>query len=284
MNQKIPEIYEQIAQLIASLPSDRLLQQAKTPAQIEEWHKARQTQLLLAECWKSKWLVQDYYPLEEAVKRQEISQRKAELMNCCVNEYKSRWELCEVAQKYVKKRHELLQIWTGYVEHFSKPLAHFWYKFFHQASLRQYPFQSAYDLFAETLKEDVDSSFSVCLEPYYDVPMKKWRQVGKQYTQLLARSELDGTYPELKKAEEQRLKTNLVWHKVGFSWIGMVLWTCQIEAKNDPVLSKQLVAYNKSSWEALSLGVSASRNLHGWAWHNGELLCTHKAGGIYRRA
>jgi hypothetical protein len=48
MNQKIPEIDEQIAQLIASLPSDRLLQQAKTPAQIEEWHKARQTQILLA--------------------------------------------------------------------------------------------------------------------------------------------------------------------------------------------------------------------------------------------
>ncbi|MEG3875406.1 hypothetical protein [Microcoleus sp. Z1_B5] len=46
MNQKIPEIDEQIAQLIASLPSDRLLQQAKTPAQIEEWHKARQTPLL----------------------------------------------------------------------------------------------------------------------------------------------------------------------------------------------------------------------------------------------
>jgi hypothetical protein len=89
MNQKTPEIYEQIAQLIASLPSDRLLQQAKAPAQIEEWHKARQTQILLAECWKLKWVVNDYYPLEEAVKRQEISQLKAELINSCVNEKKA---------------------------------------------------------------------------------------------------------------------------------------------------------------------------------------------------
>jgi hypothetical protein len=48
MNQKISEIDEQIVQLIASLPSSRLLQPAKTLAQIEEWHKARQTQLLLA--------------------------------------------------------------------------------------------------------------------------------------------------------------------------------------------------------------------------------------------
>ena len=48
MNQKISETDEQIVQLIASLPSDRLLQKDKTPAQIEEWHKARQTQILLA--------------------------------------------------------------------------------------------------------------------------------------------------------------------------------------------------------------------------------------------
>lgn len=283
MNQKTLSIDEQIAQRIASLPSDRLLQQAKTPAQIEEGHKARQTQILLAECWKSKWLVKEYYPVEEALKRQEISQRKAELMYCCVNEYKARWELCQIAEKYVKKRHALLQIWTGYVEHFSKPLAHFWYKFFHQASLRQYPFQSAYDLFAETLKEDANGSFSVCLEPYYAVPMKKWRQVGKQYTELLEQAE-NGTYPQLKKAEEQKLKTNLVWDKVGFSWIGMVLWTCQIEAKNDPLLRKKLLAYNDSLQEALSLGVTASLNLPGWAWQNGELLCTDKAGGIYRKA
>jgi len=173
-------------------------------------------------------------------------------MNCCVNEYKARWELCKVAEKYVKKCHAELQNLTISVAQCPQLSAHLSSKFLHQASLRQYPFQSAYDLFAETLKEDADSSFSVCLEPYYEVPMKKWRQVGKQYTQLLKQAKLDGTYPQLKKAEEQRLKTNLVWHKVGFSWIGMVLWTCQIEAGNDPLLSKQLVAYNKSSWEARS--------------------------------
>lgn len=283
MNQKPPEIGEQIAQRIANLPSDRLLQQAKTPAQREEWHKARQTQILLAECWKSKWLVQDYYPLEEAVKRQEISQRKAELMSCCVNEYKARWELCEVAEKYVKRLHTELQN-TISVEHFPLASAHSSYKFFHQGSLRQYPFQSAYDLFAETLKEDADGSFSVCLEAYYEVPMKKWRQMAQQYTKLLEQAELDGTYPQLKKAEEQRLKRKLVWHKVSFSWIGMVLWTCQIEAKNDPMLRKKLLAYNDSLHEALSLAVTASGNLHGWAWHKGELLCTSGAGGVYRKA
>ncbi|AFZ10810.1 hypothetical protein Osc7112_6707 (plasmid) [Oscillatoria nigro-viridis PCC 7112] len=75
-------------------------------------------------------------------------------MNSCVNEYKSRWELCKVAEKYVKKLHTEIQKLTVYVEKFPQPFAHFWYKFFHLVSLQQYPFQSAYDLFAETLKED----------------------------------------------------------------------------------------------------------------------------------
>lgn len=107
------------------------------------------------------------------------------------------WELCRVADKYVKRLHTELQKLTVYVEKFPKVFAHLWYKFFHRISLQQYPFQSAYDLFAETLKEDADGSFSVCLEPYYEVPMKKWRQMTKQYTKLLDRAKLDVTYPSL---------------------------------------------------------------------------------------
>jgi hypothetical protein len=105
MNRIDPEIGEQIARLIASLPSGYLLQQAKTKDQIEEWHKARKNQLLLAECWKAKYLVTGYYPVEDALSRQEISEPKAELIDRCVNEYKARWELCQVAEKYVKELH-----------------------------------------------------------------------------------------------------------------------------------------------------------------------------------
>ena len=63
MNRKNPEIGEQIAQRIASLPSDDILKQAQT----EEWYKARKIQLLLAECWRAKWLVKNYYPIEEVL-------------------------------------------------------------------------------------------------------------------------------------------------------------------------------------------------------------------------
>lgn len=89
MSRKTPKTKEKIAQLIASLPSDSLRQQAKTPAQIEEWEKQRKTQLLVAECWKAKYLKKGYYPIDEALERQEISPRKADLINCYVNEYKA---------------------------------------------------------------------------------------------------------------------------------------------------------------------------------------------------
>jgi len=64
---KNPEIGEQMAQYIASLPSDDLLKQAQTPNQIEECYKARKIQLLLAECWRAKWRVKNYYPIEEVL-------------------------------------------------------------------------------------------------------------------------------------------------------------------------------------------------------------------------
>lgn len=152
------------------------------------------------------------------------------------------------------------------MENLSEPFVQLWYKFFHNASLKQYPFNSAYDLFVKTLKEQVDDTFCICLKSYCDVPIKKWRSAAKQYTKISEKAGPNGIYPELSKKEEQALKTNLVWNKVGFSWMGMVLWACQIEAENDPLLMKKLVEYNKVQQEALSLAVTASYRMCGWAW------------------
>ncbi|HEY9692452.1 MAG TPA: hypothetical protein V6D15_09615 [Oculatellaceae cyanobacterium] len=214
MNSKDCETLEQIAQLLALLPSDSLLQKAQTKDQIEEWHKARRTQSLLAEEWRAKLLVKQYHPIEEALDKQEISEQKAQLIILRVDEYEARWELCQVAEKYVADFHQVLQFLTDYADQLPKPVAQLWYKFFHRASLKQYPFQSAYDLFAETLKEDADGSFSTCLESYYEVPIKSWRQATKQYTDLLKQTEPSGIYPKLSTVEELKLKKNLVWSKL----------------------------------------------------------------------
>jgi hypothetical protein len=67
MNRKNPKIGDQMTQRIASLPSDDILKQALIPTQREECYKARKIQLLLAECWRAKWLVKNYYPIEEVL-------------------------------------------------------------------------------------------------------------------------------------------------------------------------------------------------------------------------
>jgi len=283
MNPKDYEILKKIAQLLATLPSDSLLQKAQTKDQIEEWHKLRKTQILLAECWKAKWLVKNYYPIEEALDKQEISQRKAEFIFLCVDECKARWELCQVAEKYVADLYKALPLLTGYIDQLPKSTTQLWDKIFAQVSLKPYPFKSAYDLFAESLKEDVNDSFSVCLEPYYDVPRKKWGKATKQFTEVLEQAGSNGIYPRLNSREESKLKENLVWNKVKFSWIGMILWTCQIEAfhNDDPLLRQKLVSYNHSLQELLRKQFTASRKLRGWAWIKGELFGTSGPGGVY---
>lgn len=272
---------EKIAQLIASLPSDSLLKKVKTQAQKDEWHKVQETQILLADCWRAKWIVKNYYPLEEALEQKKISQQKAELINLYVNEYKARWELCQAAEKYVKNFHLFLQLMTDYIKYLPKPVVSLWNKFFHQVSLIQYPFQSSYDLFAETLKEDVDGSFDICLQPYYEVPLKKWKLIIKQYSQILEKTTSDGLYPQLSSKEEQSLKKNLVWDKVGFSWLGLMLLACHLNALKDPLLRKKFIVHSQALQEALRFAAKASFGMPGFAWRNGEILRASGKGGIY---
>lgn len=284
MNPENDQILQKIAQRIASLPSDDLLQKCQTQAQIDEWHKARKTQLLLAECWRAKFLVKNYYLIDEAVDRQKISQRKADIIALSIAELKSRWELCKIAETYVKELHSSLQSLACHIIARFPKITLFWYDFFCRVPLTPYPFQSPYDLFVETLKEDADGSFSVCLEPYYEVSMKKSREAVNQYTKLLEQAESNGIYPKLNHPQEQKLKGNFFGNKVSFSWLGMLLFVSQIKAPDDPLLRKNLVAYHKSLRELLTLAVKASRNLHSWAWKKGELHKASAAGGVYGKA
>lgn len=88
--------------------------------------------------------------------KKEISQHKLNLVWPMVKQYKARWELCQVAEKYVKNFHDQLQILTNYIEKLPHPMKGLWNKLFPKDSLEKYPFESAYDLFAGTLREETD--------------------------------------------------------------------------------------------------------------------------------
>lgn len=180
------ETLAQIYQLLDSLPSEVLFQRdLMTPDQINEWHKTRYTQHLIAECWKSKFIKLGYYPIDEALDREDISKCKAELIQLSVEELKARWELHQVAEKHVKNAHNFLQYFTDYAKNFPKPISIIWYKLLHKDLLKPYPFTSAYDLFAETVKEAVDYSLSISLEKYYAVPIKKWGKASRFFVEIL---------------------------------------------------------------------------------------------------
>jgi hypothetical protein len=279
-------INEQIAQLIASFPSDHLLQpDLITEDKINDWQQLRNVQLLIAECWRAKFIIGQGDPIGEALDKKEISQHKYDLIRLKVNLNKAQWELCQVAENDVRQAHEIIQNLSKSADSLPKPLSQLWHKFFKVISLKPYPFETAYDLFAETLREETDGCFSWGLASYYDVPMKKWRQATKQLSQICEKSlQNDGIYPELNAIEAQKLKNHLVWSKVNFSWLGMTLLVCQLAARNDPSLKRKLAAYNKFLKKYLKLGFTASRKLRGFSWNKGEEIPASQAGGVYRKA
>ncbi len=280
MSLKDSEIIEKIAQLLENLPSDDFLQYRLTEDQINEWHQLRKDNILIAKTWRSHFHNQPDYFLDEAVDSKEISLHKRDLIVLMVKQYIARWELFQVAEEYVKSYHLQLQNLTNHLEVLPKPICQVWYKFFRDISLKKYPFQSPYDLFAQTLIQEKNEAFS-CSLSYYEVPIKKWRKATKQITNIFDNSNQDGTYPQLKPKEAEKLKKNLVWDKVGFSWLGLTLFVCQLKAPKDKLLKDKLIAYNQSLKEALSVAVTASRTVRSFAWKKGKIVYASGTGGTY---
>lgn len=127
MDRKNDEIIERIARLLESLPSDDLFQpDLLTADQINEWHQLRKDNIMLAKCWRSHFNNQPNYSLDEAVDKKEISLHKRELIMLMTKQYKARWELFQVAERYVKSYHIQLQNLANHLEVLPKPIPQLW--------------------------------------------------------------------------------------------------------------------------------------------------------------
>ena len=259
---------QQIADFIASLPSNALLDRCQTEAQKTEWHNYRKNQLLIAAGWEAEFIRCEGDPIGHALEQQEISKHRHDLLQQRVQLGKYQWELIKVAHPYVAQWHNKIYDIIG---KFAKRLL----------PPQQYPFQTAFDLFSETLREEVNGSFSWCLEPYYEVPVKKWREATEQLKDNIEQADTKGNYPEIKPTEADKLKNKLVWNKLGFSWWGVTLLVCQIVSIRDPLLRQKLINYNHAFTEYCKIGIRAARKVPGFAWKNGEQIPASKAGGVY---
>jgi hypothetical protein len=263
---------QQIAELIASLPSNALLARCRTEEQINEWHNYRKNHLLLAEGWRAEFIVCQGDPIGDALEKGEISKHRHDLLKQRVTLYKYQWALVKEANKYVAELHSAIYSLLSKVARRLLP----------DGFETEYPFQSAFELFAETLREEVDGSLAWCLEPYYEVPVKKWREATELLRENIEKGDAGGIYPELKKTEVQKLKNKLVWSKLGFSWLGVTLLVCQFVALRAPQLRKKLTDFNREFAEYCKVGVRASRKVAGFAWNKGKTVPASKAGGVYR--
>ncbi|MCU0515500.1 MAG: hypothetical protein MUC60_01300 [Oscillatoria sp. Prado101] len=263
---------QQIAEIIASLPSKALLDRCRKEEQINEWHNYRKNHLLLAEGWRAEFILCQGDPIGDALEKGEISKHRHDLLQQRVTLYKYQWALVKEANKYVAELHSAVYTLL-------RKVARRWLP---DRLETEYPFQSAFELFAETLREEVDGSLAWCLEPYYEVPVKKWGKATKLLRENIEKADAGGIYPELKKTEVQNLKNKVVWDKMGFSWLGVTLLVCQFVALRDPQLRKKLTDFNRALAEFCKVGVRASRKVAGFAWNKGKTVPASKAGGIYR--
>ncbi len=276
------EILEQIAQLIASLPSDYLLQpDLMTDDQLNEWHESTKTQLLIAECWRAKFIVKRGDPIAEARDRKEISQHKHDLINLAVNRYKAQWEFIQQAEKYVRQGHSDPQPILKFADSQPKTMSQLWHKNIHFFSSKKYPFKSAYELFKRNLIEEIDGGFLWCLKDYYVVTTKKWREATKQLSEILEEDTSDEINHQLNSIKSQKLISNLGKHNLDFSWLDMTLFIGTLAAADDPLPSSKLVEYNKLLQESLKLATTASRQLRGFKWEKGKVVYASETGGVY---
>jgi hypothetical protein len=283
MNPMTPDESEKIAEFIASLPSDRLLEQCQTPQQQAEWHNSRTNQQMIADGWRAKFIENFSDPIADALEQGKISQPKHDLINSRVNLYREQWQLIKIAHPHVQAWHQAIYQKTQNHPKCFQVLP-FWHKLFSPGFKTPYPFASAYSLFSKTLEEEVNAPIEWSLEPYYAVPVKKWRTATGLLKEQFENLNEDGSYPEQKPATGAKLKNQIVYDKVTFSWLGFTLFVCQFVTLKNPAIRQQYIAFNRTLAEYYKTGIRASRSVRGFAWHKGEQVPTTQHGGTYRKS
>ncbi len=277
MSQSEKEVLEKIAQFMESLPSESLLEKCWTEEQKEEWQKTRNIQVYLVESWRYKFIYNQVYPVPEAFNKPDVSKHKYDLIVLNVELYKAQWELIQVVEKYMKQLHSVFGNFLS-----NKKISSQVHKFFpNSIFLKPYPFNSAYDLFVAVLKEEIEGAFSICLEKHHSINIKGIKNGVKQLIEMIQHADnCTGVYPQLNSIQQEKVKKNIGWHRISFSWWGMILFICQFAAIVDSSVRTKLIVLNKSTIEVFKLSAKASYKLKSFTWIDGKKVPFDKFGGV----
>ncbi len=89
-----------------------------------------------------------------------------------------------------------------------------------------------------------------------------------------------GVYPQLNSIQQEKVKKNIGWHRISFSWWGMILFICQFAAIVDSSVRTKLIVLNKSTIEVFKLSAKASYKLKSFTWIDGKKVPFDKFGGV----
>lgn len=228
---------QKIARCLAKLPAQHLLALATTKEQTRMWLAHRCFQNWLSDCWQARYLGEDD-PLAPLLEGAQIDSDNYERVWLLVGFYEQLWGLCQLAEPYVKA--EFLQLGGDY------------------------PFRSAFELFARIVWEDTNSTFSVCLKPYHEVSRRKYEKAYRLASK--------GCTLSLNPIEEKNLHGLLNQHQPCLL-MRLVLFVSHQKASR-----RRLALLSKLEMFYLALGklcdkeATISRKAGSFAWKNGEIL------------
>lgn len=228
---------QKIARCLKKLPAQHLLALATTKEQVRLWLAHRCFQNWLSDCWQARYTGADD-PLARLLASDQIDLDNYERVWLLVDFYEQLWGLIQLAEPYIKA--EFLRLGGDY------------------------PFKSAFEIFARIVWEDTNSTFSVCLKPYHEVSRRKYEKAYR----LAAK----GCTELLNPIEESNLHGLLNQHQPCLLMSLVLLVSQQKATRRRRALSSKLSMFYLALGKLCDKEASVRKKAGSFAWKNGEIL------------
>jgi hypothetical protein len=238
-------------ELAVSTPSLRLLGKVKTPAQREQWEFDRYLQTCTAIYWLGMQECEGDL-LAPSLEAGIISQKFYNLVVGQYDIYLHLWIVCVRAEKFIKEE-------------------------CHRTGI-PYPFNSPYELFVQTVQEQGDYAFSLCLTPY--------REYSAQKTEKGIRLFIKHLQGEALTEAEEKIITRLI-PATGqeMVWTHFLLSTAEKKAgqRKNPHLKRALDHYYKACADVGKPMATLVRKIGSFAITKDGLRKGSRYGGKYEQ-
>lgn len=233
MGRKSLALEKRIATAIRELPDEALfVHRALTNDQRRVFENMRYSSALIAACWIARYTGRDD-PLAEALSTRQIDPLTHGYIWAEVNLYSRLWELVQLAERPVRRCAAKLKV--------------------------NYPFNAAIELFLEIVASSRNGVFSLYLQPYREVSLKKQAKMADLSIKLLE----NAVVPH----EMNRLRgLNSSLYPIRHQWATFLFDVCEIESRKSSVIKNSFDDYKTAATRACELFQTATRKRESPTW------------------